>query len=791
MESESRINNDEAVLFQEQDLNKVEVVAQSPNFESRETFAVEDNFDDGCSSTTGASGCRDTSVSPQRFSEIGHILTSNNVLVPESNINVEFSSPDPGNNPVSSDKTPGQQFSNVVGGFSTESSNPMVKTTTLEASDTNDANTGNGNQSIGNFNDSISGNNSFSSEFLSRQRALDRANVFLRWNLSPTKQQIKEFLEMAQGKLNLTMVSEKGYDYCLLYFELLRDGLINAQLWSKTTVEELDLAIADARQTLNNALTPPQDNKRRKISGNVEEETSPVYYSNSTDNDKIPLHILAKLKQQSSDFDDANSDFQGTPATSFNFELSDRSDENDGKREIENEGADDSFNGLEWRDVKGEGSKSGDDSLESSSSNSNKGTVIDSNRDGSDTDTTGENTQENDGSSSSRQDAMNRLLNPKSGCKGVSWSNRQMAWLAFWKEDNQRRSKTFSARKLGFEEAQRRAIEFLRRKREEVRMKTQAHLYEELPRVGSSSINSTSDTTGIKTPNRRSYSGSNAASTATPATPITPSFELDHYTNHSNQFIPGFDDSARNLITGTNPIFGPTGNILQNNAPQIVNHGPSVQQNVIQPNVPQQNILTATAAAAAAAAAAHQMGLPFHLAALSSMAGGIPMDPSISATVAAATGMNMGVQNSQQNQAGPMNNLTHAALMAANPFFMFGAAAAAAAAVSSGNGHVGQSNSPPHFPWQPFQNGGIGSLIQNPIQMERSDLTSLQHSVNNDSCPNLSEAREASAEINAKSSVNICVPLEVNKEKLKDNVGVPIRDLRNENVTDEIRQALS
>eukprot|EP00916_Digyalum_oweni_P015082 GHVL01024601.1.p1 GENE.GHVL01024601.1~~GHVL01024601.1.p1 ORF type:complete len:253 (+),score=32.90 GHVL01024601.1:45-803(+) len=57
----------------------------------------------------------------------------------------------------------------------------------------------------------------------------------------------------------------------------------------------------------------------------------------------------------------------------------------------------------------------------------------------------------------------------KSGFKGVSWNRRMNAWLAFWSENKLRKSKTFSARQIGFEEARVAAIEFLKTKRDELK----------------------------------------------------------------------------------------------------------------------------------------------------------------------------------------------------------------------------------------------------------------------------------------------------------------------------------
>jgi hypothetical protein len=58
----------------------------------------------------------------------------------------------------------------------------------------------------------------------------------------------------------------------------------------------------------------------------------------------------------------------------------------------------------------------------------------------------------------------------QSGCKGVSWNNRMKAWLAFWMDSRTRRSKTFSTRIYGFNEAKELAIEFLREKKKTKRL---------------------------------------------------------------------------------------------------------------------------------------------------------------------------------------------------------------------------------------------------------------------------------------------------------------------------------
>ena len=53
----------------------------------------------------------------------------------------------------------------------------------------------------------------------------------------------------------------------------------------------------------------------------------------------------------------------------------------------------------------------------------------------------------------------------RSGCRGVSWNRRMKAWLAFWTEGKVRRSKTFNAKLLGFDQAREQAIDFLREKK--------------------------------------------------------------------------------------------------------------------------------------------------------------------------------------------------------------------------------------------------------------------------------------------------------------------------------------
>ncbi|XP_053991821.1 uncharacterized protein LOC128883467 isoform X2 [Hylaeus volcanicus] len=59
---------------------------------------------------------------------------------------------------------------------------------------------------------------------------------------------------------------------------------------------------------------------------------------------------------------------------------------------------------------------------------------------------------------------------PQSGFKGVSWNSRMKAWLAFYVTENgERKSKTFSTRKLGMEEARVQAITFCKQKQEQRR----------------------------------------------------------------------------------------------------------------------------------------------------------------------------------------------------------------------------------------------------------------------------------------------------------------------------------
>ena len=60
-------------------------------------------------------------------------------------------------------------------------------------------------------------------------------------------------------------------------------------------------------------------------------------------------------------------------------------------------------------------------------------------------------------------------MNPvefRSGYRGVSWNRRMKAWLAFWSEGKNRRSKTFNAKVMGFDKARAAAIDFLKRKKQ-------------------------------------------------------------------------------------------------------------------------------------------------------------------------------------------------------------------------------------------------------------------------------------------------------------------------------------
>ena len=54
----------------------------------------------------------------------------------------------------------------------------------------------------------------------------------------------------------------------------------------------------------------------------------------------------------------------------------------------------------------------------------------------------------------------------RSGYRGVSWNRRMKAWLAFWSEGKNRRSKTFNAKVMGFERARAAAIDFLKKKKQ-------------------------------------------------------------------------------------------------------------------------------------------------------------------------------------------------------------------------------------------------------------------------------------------------------------------------------------
>ena len=66
-------------------------------------------------------------------------------------------------------------------------------------------------------------------------------------------------------------------------------------------------------------------------------------------------------------------------------------------------------------------------------------------------------------------DSVMKEPNPiefRSGYRGVSWNRRMKAWLAFWSEGKNRRSKTFNAKVMGFEKARAAAIDFLKRKKQ-------------------------------------------------------------------------------------------------------------------------------------------------------------------------------------------------------------------------------------------------------------------------------------------------------------------------------------
>ncbi len=71
--------------------------------------------------------------------------------------------------------------------------------------------------------------------------------------------------------------------------------------------------------------------------------------------------------------------------------------------------------------------------------------------------------------SRARADSALEPAEYRSGCRGVSWNRRMKAWLAFWTEGKIRRSKTFNAKLLGFEQAKQHAIDFLREKKAQLR----------------------------------------------------------------------------------------------------------------------------------------------------------------------------------------------------------------------------------------------------------------------------------------------------------------------------------
>lgn len=67
--------------------------------------------------------------------------------------------------------------------------------------------------------------------------------------------------------------------------------------------------------------------------------------------------------------------------------------------------------------------------------------------------------------------------NYQSGYKGVSWNRRMQSWLAFWAEGNRRHSKSFAAKAFGFENARKRAIDFLRKKRNSLGLAEDDNVY--------------------------------------------------------------------------------------------------------------------------------------------------------------------------------------------------------------------------------------------------------------------------------------------------------------------------
>lgn len=80
---------------------------------------------------------------------------------------------------------------------------------------------------------------------------------------------------------------------------------------------------------------------------------------------------------------------------------------------------------------------------------------------------------------------------PQSGFKGVSWNSRMKAWLAFYVTENgERKSKTFSTRKLGMEEARLQAITFCKQKQDQRRERKRTRELQNHQHCGSASATS-------------------------------------------------------------------------------------------------------------------------------------------------------------------------------------------------------------------------------------------------------------------------------------------------------------
>lgn len=104
---------------------------------------------------------------------------------------------------------------------------------------------------------------------------------------------------------------------------------------------------------------------------------------------------------------------------------------------------------------------------------------------------------------------------PQSGFKGVSWNSRMKAWLAFYVTENgERKSKTFSTRKLGMEEARLQAIAFCKLKQDQRREARRRHRGglvgggtggglsdpTSVPQTGMDKLNSPDESMGVPSP---------------------------------------------------------------------------------------------------------------------------------------------------------------------------------------------------------------------------------------------------------------------------------------------------